>query len=81
MKCNTPALPMYAGLPQGAAFLVKPARQKVCQGTEGTLRNIQHNIDITLNCPSCSLELAPHLTIDLTGRPMRAHAAMTRTYW
>ena len=36
MKCNTPALPMYAGLPQGAAFLVKPARQKVCQGTEGT---------------------------------------------
>ena len=44
MTYITNALNAYAGLPQGAAFLVKPARQKVCQGTEGTLRNIQHTV-------------------------------------
>ena len=84
MTYITNALNAYAGLPQGAAFLVMLPAKTVSGrgGPQAILLNIQYTLLMMLHVYIVDqLQVGLHPTIDLTPTAVMRLATMTRMYW
>lgn len=84
MTYITNALNAYAGLPQGAAFLVMLPAKTVSGrgGPQAILLNIQYTLLMMLHVYIVDqLQVGLHPTIDLTPTAVMQLGTMTRMYW